>query len=92
VRKNKISAREKFAQTFDLPADVTANLPRITIIGYREVVICSHKGVTEYGSDRICVATGKATVKITGLELTIKAMNAETISVTGQLVGVEFSY
>ena len=88
----KVSVREKLAEKFDLPSDVAVRQPRITIIGYREVVISSHKGVTEYGGERICVATEKATVKITGLDLTIKAMNTETVSVVGQLVGIEFSY
>jgi len=88
----KLSMREKLSEKFDLPADTSGNQPRITVIGYREVVIYGHKGVTECGSERICIATGKATVKITGLELTIKAMNAENISVVGQLIGIEFTY
>ena len=88
----KMSAREKLAQKFDVPGDVAANQPRITVFGYREVVVYNHKGVTEYAQDRICVATEKATVKISGVGLTIKAMNAVNISVEGQLIGIEFSY
>ncbi len=88
----KKSLHEKISEKLDLPLDVTANQPRITIQGYHEAVIYNHKGITEYGEERICIATQKATVKITGFGLTIKAMNGDAISVVGQLIGIEFSY
>jgi sporulation protein YqfC len=56
------------------------------------VLVYNHKGVIEYGSECIRIATRKATVKISGIDLTIKAMNRENLSVIGQIIGVEFSY
>ncbi len=92
MNRQKPSMREKLAQKFDLPADIAANQPRMTIIGYRELVIYNHKGITEYGSDKISIATAGATVHITGVDLTVKAMTGENISVTGQLMGIAFSW
>lgn len=88
----RITRREKLAEKFDIPSDAAVNQPRITVIGYREVIVCSHRGITEYSGEKICVATAKASVRITGLDLTIKSMDAETVSVVGQIIGIEFSY
>jgi len=88
----KVSLREKLAALWDLPADAAADQPRVTIVGYREVVVYNHRGITEYSGEQICVAAQKATVKIRGVDLTVKAMNGRDLSVTGQIIGVEFSY
>ncbi len=92
MNEYKKSVRQKLAEKLDLPGDVTANQPRITVCGYHEAIIYNHKGITEYGDERISIATAKATVKITGLKLTVKAMSSDSISVVGQLMGIEFSY
>ena len=40
---------ERAAQAFDLPADTLTGLPRIELVGDRELRMENHKGILAYG-------------------------------------------
>lgn len=80
------------AEAFDLPADIVAGLPRIEILGCRELFIENHKGILSYDSREIDVSGGNITVKIKGEDLELRAMNAYELRISGTIFGVEFAY
>lgn len=87
----KESLLEKTAQTFDLPADAMAGLPRIELMGDRELRMENHKGILAYGKEEIHVSGGKIVVRITGEDLELRAMNATELLITGRIAAVELS-
>ena len=89
VRKE--SLLEKTAQTFDLPADAVAGMPRVELIGDRELRMENHKGILAYGKEEIHISGGKIAVRITGRELELKAMNASELLITGHIAAVELT-
>ena len=42
---------EKTAEVFDLPGDVLAGLPRLELIGSREMRMENHRGILSYSPD-----------------------------------------
>ena len=86
----KKGLREKFTEVLELPKELILNLPKLTIVGNRDMMIENYKGVMEYGSARIRVNTGLGVVKVTGAGLLIKEITSEDIIISGDIHSLEF--
>lgn len=75
---------------FDLPGEVLAGLPKLTMVGNGRLHIETHKGVLEYDSSLIVVNGGRLILKIRGEGLEIAAMSAEEMLIRGHIVSIEF--
>ena len=63
--KEKIErTREILSEKFDLPKDVTMNLPKITIIGNSEITIENHKGIILFERSIIKINTKDKIINI----------------------------
>ena len=82
---------EKTAQALDLPADVLAGLPRVELIGDREVRMENHRGILSYAEEEIHVSAGGFVIKIVGEALKLRAMTGLELLVTGRIRGVELA-
>ncbi|SMC41746.1 YabP/YqfC family sporulation protein [Papillibacter cinnamivorans] len=80
------------AETFDLPADIVAGLPRIEILGSGELFMERHRGILSYDNREIDISGGNMTVRIKGENLELRAMNGYELRITGNISGVEFEY
>ena len=90
-KRKKESVLERTAQVFDLPGDLVAGLPRMELIGDRELRMENHKGILAYGTEEIHVSGGKLILKIRGKGLELKAMNASELLITGEIEGVDLT-
>ena len=61
-KPRKESILEKTAEVFDLPGDVVAGLPRVELLGDRQLRMENHRGILAYGSDEIHISGGKLIV------------------------------
>lgn len=77
------------AARLDLPAEAVSAAPRITISGGDRVLIEGHRGLLEYGEDRIAAAGVNCTILIKGEALRMRAMSGRELVVTGRLWAVE---
>ena len=82
---------ERTAEDFDLPGDVVAGLPRVELLGDRQLRMENHKGILAYGSEEIHISGGKLIVKVRGANLTLRAMNASELLITGDIIGVDLA-
>ena len=87
-RKNHPGLLERAADAFDLPADVLAGLPRLELIGNKELRMENHKGILSYAECEIHVDTGGHSVKIGGQGLELRVMNALELLITGRIESV----
>ena len=88
----KESFLEKAARKMDIPADLTAGVPRIVIHGYREIYIENHQGLLEYGAREVHINGGEAVLKLTGEGFHIRAMTAGELRLEGLIFKVEFIF
>ena len=63
-QKQKLGFLARTAQTFDLPADIVAGLPRIELIGNGQLQMEDHRGILSYREDEVVVSGGKLLVRI----------------------------
>lgn len=82
---------ERTAEVFDLPGDVVAGLPRVEILGDRQLRMENHRGILAYGDEEICVSGGKLIIKVRGRHLELRAMNALELLITGEIAGVDLA-
>ena len=87
--KRKRDILEQTAETFDLPGDLAALLPRVELVGDREVRMSHHRGILAYGSESIHISGGKLIVKVRGEGLELRSMNADELLITGQIKALE---
>ncbi len=66
-------------------------MPRIELIGDRELRIENHKGILSYGKEEIHISGGKLVVRAVGEGLELKAMNANELLITGRIAAVELT-
>ncbi len=82
--KEKIErTREILSERFDLPKDVTMNLPKITIIGNSEITIENHKGIILFERSIIKINTKDKIINIEGENFEILYIGESTITISG---------
>lgn len=84
------SRREKINKMLDLPKEVGSDIPKITIIGFNELLIENYKGILEYEDFFIRISTYIGIININGFELELNQMTEDDITVTGKIESVDF--
>lgn len=88
--ERKESFLEKTAQVLDLPPDV-AGLPRIELLGDKELRVENHKGILAYGTEEIHISGGRLVIRVLGSDLELRSMNASELLITGCVHTVELT-
>ncbi len=83
---------EKAADFFDLPQEVVAGMPRITVTGCRRVMVENHRGILEYGDREIQINGGRMVLTVRGSGLELRSLNTSELLVTGRITGMDFDY
>lgn len=85
---DKAGILERTAQLFDIPGQ-TVGLPRVELTGRHELRMENHRGILAYDAQEIVVGAGKMMVRVRGRDLTLGAMSARELLITGTIVSVE---
>ncbi len=85
-RKQK---ENKLESLLELPKEITTNQPKITIIGFEEMLIENYKGILEYENFYIRLATYIGIININGFNLKLNQMKEDTILVTGKIDSID---
>ena len=78
------------AVLFDLPADVVAGLPRLEMVGSRQLYLEHHAGILAYSEEQIDVNTSAGALRVRGEGLSLLAMTAEELRIGGRIAAVEW--
>ena len=89
--ERKESLLERASQALDLPGDALAGLPRIELLGDRELRMEYHRGILAYGTEEIHISGGKLVVRVRGTGLELRSMNPAELLITGQILSLDFT-
>ena len=78
------------AELFDLPADVVAGLPRLEMVGSRQLYLEHHTGILSYSDQQIDANTAGGVLRVKGEQLTLLAMTAGELRIGGHIQSVEW--
>ncbi|NLB17752.1 MAG: sporulation protein YqfC [Syntrophomonadaceae bacterium] len=74
----------------DLPKDLVLELPRLIIIGYKELYLQNHKGIIDYSHELIRINLVRGYMEVQGVNLQIRTIIPDEITITGKISGVKF--
>lgn len=77
--------RKWASKWFDLPPDVTSDVPRIEMIGPFRLQVENHQGVEHFSSRELKLRINQGCLAITGDSLKIKAIYPEVVLVEGNI-------
>ena len=85
MERNIHAVLAEIAELFDLPADVVAGLPRLEMMGQRQLFIEHHTGLLAYSTQSIDINTTAGVLRVSGAELSLVAMTAEEVRIGGRI-------
>lgn len=78
----------RLAEGADLPGEPIPGQPVAELLGDRRILIEHHKGVSQYGQDKITVRVRYGTLVICGSGLELGSMTKEQLVITGRIDGI----
>ena len=78
------------AELFDLPADIVAGLPRLEMVGSRQLYLEHHTGILAYTDQQIDANTAGVVLRVKGEQLTLLAITAGELRIGGHIQSVEW--
>ena len=81
---------EDLAEKLELPPEALGAAAKLGITGGRRALIENHKGIIEYGAQRMVIGMERGRIVISGQELLLAAMNKSELLISGKISTVEW--
>lgn len=88
-QKNTRKTARLIDEILEVPKEVTTGLPKITILGFNEILIENYKGILEYEEFFIRVNTHIGIININGFNFNLKQMTDEDLLISGKIENIE---
>ena len=79
----------KIDKILEMPTEVCTNMPKITIIGFNELILENYKGILEYEDFFVRISTYIGIINVNGYGLRLENMTEDDIKVTGKIESVD---
>lgn len=79
----------KLDNILEMPTEVYTNEPKITIVGFNEMIIENYKGILEYEDFFIRINTFIGILNINGFNLNLEKMTDDDIKITGNIESID---
>jgi sporulation protein YqfC len=81
---------QKLAGILEIPQDIVLDLPRITMLGNKQILIENHKGIIEYTPSLVRIKVSQGELIINGNNLSLSNLQIEQILVEGTVRDVVY--
>ena len=89
-KSKKQKTQNRFERMLEIPKELSSNEPKITIMGFNEMLIENYKGILEYQEFYIRISTYIGIININGFNLNLTEMTSDDIMITGKIDNVDF--
>ncbi len=90
MEKRREAISRAMAEFLEIPKDLVLDLPKVTIIGRNELYLENHKGIIEYGLERLRVNLSRGFLEVEGQKLEINVLMPEEMKITGEIKTIKF--
>lgn len=90
MRKNKKNHTAKINNILEFPEEITNNEPKVTIIGFKKIMVENYKGILEYENFFVRLNTTIGVLNINGFNLSLNEMTDEDLIITGNIESIDF--
>ncbi len=81
---------QSLAGFLEIPQDIVLDLPRITMLGNKQLLVENHKGIIEYTPSLVRIKLNQGELFIAGEDLSLGNLQAEQILVEGVVREVKY--
>ena len=89
-RKKKKILPNKINRILEIPQEVSSNIPKITILGFEQIMIENYKSILEYQDFYIRLNTEIGILNINGFNLHLKEMTTDDLQISGKIDSIDF--
>jgi sporulation protein YqfC len=82
--------RKWTVDVLDLPGDLVFDLPRLTLIGGKQLYIENHRGVIHFSPQELHLELQDGTMEVEGRGLVIRAIMPDEVFVEGTILGIKY--
>ncbi|MFT8348649.1 sporulation protein YqfC [Clostridium saccharoperbutylacetonicum] len=82
--------KEKMLDKLDLPSDISLDLPKIIVIGNREITIENHKGIIFFETNMVKINSRVGAIIISGENFEILFIAETSITISGLFKGISY--
>ncbi len=80
----------KINRILEIPQEVSSNIPKITVLGFEQMMIENYKAILEYQDFYIRLSTEIGILNINGFDLHLKEMTTDDLQITGKIDSLDF--
>lgn len=77
------NTRNKIEKLLELPVEVTTNIPKITLIGFDQLMIENYMGVIEYEEYLVKINSSIGIIIIEGNKMNLNQINENDVLISG---------
>jgi sporulation protein YqfC len=77
-------------EKLDLPKDIIFNLPRLTMVGNKELFIENHLDVIHFSPNKLILSLIEGSVEIEGSELMIRSIFPQEVLIEGVIMNIKY--
>ena len=81
--------KRRLEKMLEIPEEVYSEIPKLTIMGFNEIILENYKGILEYEEYYASISTHIGVVNISGFNLNLEKMTNDDIKITGTIESVE---
>lgn len=81
---------ERLANILEIPQDVVLDLPRITMLGNKQLLVENHRGIIEYTPSLVRIKLSQGELIVVGKCLTLGNLQIEQILVEGIVEEIKY--
>lgn len=90
-KKTKTKKRQnRFEELLELPKEISSESPKLTLMGFEELLIENYKTILEYQDFYVRLSTYIGIININGFELKLNEMTNDDILITGKIESIDF--
>lgn len=90
MRKRAKNKQSKLDRLLEVPKEISTNETKITILGFKEMLIENYKAILEYQDIYIRIKVDLGIMNITGFNLKLSEMTSDDIMVLGSIETIDF--
>lgn len=90
MQRRRKGSLQALAGLLEIPQDIVMDLPRITMLGNKQVLIENHKGIIEYGPTVVRTKLNKGELIVLGENLVLGNLQSEQILIEGTVNEIKY--
>ena len=81
--------KSRIQNILEMPKEVYTNMPKLTVVGFEEMIIENYKSILEYEEFFVRINTHIGILNINGFNLNLEKMTNDDIKITGTIESVD---